>query len=70
MMGPSEQSKEQWRWHMKLGDTYEVKPFDLHGLVGISDRTLEMHLKLYEGYGKTANHLTAKIWGNAQRWTD
>ena len=55
---------------MKLGDTYEVKPFDLHGLVGISDRTLEMHLKLYEGYGKTANHLTAKIWGNAQRWTD
>ena len=34
---------------MKIGDSYDVKPFDLHGLVGISDRTLEMHLKLYEG---------------------
>ena len=35
---------------MKRGDSYDVKSFDLHGLVGISGRTLEMHLKLYEGY--------------------
>ena len=46
---------------MKMGDSYDVKSFDLHGLVGISDRTLEMHLKLYEGYVKAANQLTAQI---------
>ena len=46
---------------MKRGEVYEVKPFDLHGLVGISDRTLEMHLKLYEGYVKAANQLTTQI---------
>mgnify|MGYP003693871073 CR=1 FL=1 len=28
---------------MKMGDSYNVRPFDLRGLVGISDRTLEMH---------------------------
>ncbi len=37
---------------MKIRDSYKVKPFDLYGLVGISDRTLEMHLNLYEGYVK------------------
>ena len=46
---------------MKMGDSYVVKPFDLHGLVGISDRTLEMHLKLYEGYVQGANQLTTQI---------
>ena len=46
---------------MKKGDSYDVKPFNLHGLVGISDRTLEMHLKLYEGYVQGANQLTAQI---------
>jgi Fe-Mn family superoxide dismutase len=46
---------------MKMGGAYDVKPFDLHGLVGISDRTLEMHLKLYEGYVNGANQLTAEI---------
>ena len=46
---------------MKLGNDYDVKSFDLHGLVGISDRTLEMHLKLYEGYVKATNQLTAQI---------
>ncbi len=46
---------------MKMEDSYNVKPFDLHGLVGISDRTLEMHLKLYEGYVKGANQLTTQI---------
>ena len=46
---------------MKMGDSYDVKPFDLHGLIGISDRTLEMHLKLYEGYVQAANQLTTEI---------
>jgi superoxide dismutase, Fe-Mn family len=46
---------------MKRGEVYEVKSFNLHGLVGISDRTLEMHLKLYEGYVKSANQLTTQI---------
>lgn len=46
---------------MNIGASYDIKPFDLHGLVGISDRTLEMHLKLYEGYVKAANQLTAQI---------
>ena len=46
---------------MKMGGSYDVKPFNLHGLVGISDRTLEMHLKLYEGYVKAANQLTIQI---------
>ena len=46
---------------MKLGSSYDVKPFNLHGLVGISDRTLDMHVQLYEGYVKAANQLTAQI---------
>jgi superoxide dismutase, Fe-Mn family len=48
---------------MRMGDSYNVRPFDLHGLVGISDRTLEMHLKLYEGYVQATNQLTTQIGG-------
>lgn len=40
---------------------YRVQSFDLHGLQGISDRTLDMHLSLYEGYVKAANALTGEI---------
>jgi superoxide dismutase, Fe-Mn family len=40
---------------------YRVKSFDLHGLQGISDRTLDMHIALYEGYVKAANALTGDI---------
>jgi len=40
---------------------YKPKQFDLSGLNGISDRTLEMHFKLYEGYVTNTNTLTAKI---------
>ena len=46
---------------MKMGDSYDVRPFNLQGLNGISDRTLEMHIKLYEGYVKAANQLTTQI---------
>jgi Fe-Mn family superoxide dismutase len=36
---------------------YRVKDFKISGLKGISDKTLEMHLKLYEGYVKNTNLL-------------
>ena len=45
----------------KMGQAYDVKPFNLYGLNGISDRTLEMHVKLYEGYVKAAYQLTTQI---------
>jgi Fe-Mn family superoxide dismutase len=41
--------------------TYVPKQFNLSGLSGISDQTLEIHFKLYEGYVKETNNLTAKI---------
>jgi len=40
---------------------YKAKEFKLSGLKGISDRTLEMHLSLYEGYVKNTNALTEKL---------
>ncbi len=41
--------------------SYNARQFDLSGLKGISDETLEMHFKLYEGYVKETNNLTDKI---------
>jgi Fe-Mn family superoxide dismutase len=41
--------------------TYKAKQFDLSGLTGISDQTLEMHFKLYEGYVTATNTLTERI---------
>jgi superoxide dismutase, Fe-Mn family len=43
-----------------IGD-YKARQFDLSGLKGISDETLEMHFKLYEGYVKETNNLTERI---------
>ena len=40
---------------------YAAKHFSLSGLHGISDRTLEMHFKLYEGYVKETNRLMDKL---------
>ncbi len=40
---------------------YETKPYDLHGLHGISDQTVAMHLALYAGYVAETNHLTNRI---------
>ena len=48
---------------MTPGTTYEVKTYDLSGLHGISDKTLEMHFKLYAGYVKETNKLNEKIAG-------
>ena len=42
-------------------NSYQAKQFNLSGLNGISDRTLEMHFKLYEGYVNETNKLTEKI---------
>ena len=41
--------------------SYKARQFDLSGLKGISDETLEMHFKLYEGYVKETNNLTGRI---------
>src|SRR5215218_8616107 len=40
---------------------YKAQQFNLSGLNGISDQTLEMHFKLYEGYVTNTNTLTEKI---------
>lgn len=40
---------------------YKAREFNLSGLKGISDETLEMHFKLYEGYVKETNKLNERI---------
>ena len=47
---------------MSTGDSYKARQFNLSGLKGISDETLELHFKLYEGYVKETNNLSEKIW--------
>src|ERR1700681_2500699 len=46
---------------MISANSYQPKQFNLSGLNGISDKTLEMHFKLYEGYVKETNNLSEKI---------
>jgi Fe-Mn family superoxide dismutase len=46
---------------MSTTGIYTPRQFDLSGLKGISDQTLEVHFKLYEGYVKETNKLTEKI---------
>jgi Fe-Mn family superoxide dismutase len=41
--------------------SYKARQFNLSNLKGISDETLEMHFKLYEGYVKETNNLSDKI---------
>src|SRR5262245_40871825 len=41
--------------------TYKPKQFNLSGLSGISDKTLQMHFKLYEGYVDGVNDLNGRI---------
>jgi Fe-Mn family superoxide dismutase len=50
-----------WEFIMLQTNVYKAKQFNLSGLKGISDKTLEMHFKLYEGYVKGINDLNAKI---------
>ena len=46
---------------MTTTNSYKAREFNLSGLNGISDQTLEMHFKLYEGYVKETNKLTEAI---------
>ena len=46
---------------MKPRAPYRTRTFQLSGLRGISDRTLEMHFTLYDGYVKQTNLLTEQI---------
>ncbi len=41
--------------------SYKPRQFDLSGLTGISDQTLEIHFKLYEGYVNETNRLNTRI---------
>jgi Fe-Mn family superoxide dismutase len=41
--------------------TYKARDFHLSGLAGISDKTLEMHFGLYEGYVSETNQLTERL---------
>ena len=40
---------------------YKTRSFNLHGLQGISDKTIDTHLSLYEGYVKATNALQGRI---------
>jgi len=56
---------------MKQADTYTPKPFDLHGLNGISDRTIDMPMKLYDGYVREMKrfaHLLRDVGWSSQKW--
>src|ERR1044072_2273429 len=46
---------------MSSTGSYKPRQFNLSGLKGISDQTLEMHFKLYEDYVKETNNLTNRI---------
>jgi Fe-Mn family superoxide dismutase len=46
---------------MSASGSYQARQFNLSGLKGISDETLDMHFKLYEGYVKETNNLTERI---------
>lgn len=46
---------------MMKTQSYKPRQFDLSNLNGISDETLEMHFKLYEGYVKETNNLQERI---------
>lgn len=46
---------------MTTMESYKPRQFDLSGLNGISDETLEMHFKLYEGYVTNTNTLNERI---------
>ena len=46
---------------MAANGTYKARQWNLAGLKGISDKTLEMHFKLYEGYVAETNRLTEHL---------
>ena len=46
---------------------YKQKSFDLSGLNGISDQTLEVHFGLYAGYVKNTNTLNEQLYSLLQQ---
>ena len=48
---------------MNTTQAYKPRQWNLSGLNGISDKTLETHFKLYEGYVTETNRLTEHIAG-------
>jgi Fe-Mn family superoxide dismutase len=46
---------------------YKPRTFDLHGLTGISDNTLEVHFGLYAGYVKNTNLLNEQLVDMTQK---
>ena len=46
---------------MEQHPVYRAKAFNVSGLTGISDKTLEMHFGLYEGYVNETNLLTERL---------
>jgi superoxide dismutase, Fe-Mn family len=48
---------------MGLNTVYKAKTWDLSDLEGISNETLAMHFKLYEGYVTNTNTLNEKVAG-------
>src|SRR6185436_1128567 len=46
---------------MTATQSYKPRQFNLSGLNGISDKTLEMHFNLYEGYVKATNNHEERI---------
>src|SRR5258707_14903041 len=46
---------------MTTPPSYKPRNFPLSGLTGISDKTLEMHFGLYEGYVNETNLLTERL---------
>ena len=47
--------------------SYKAKDFKLSGLDGISDKTLEAHFALYQGYVKNTNMLNEQIMEKIQK---
>src|SRR4026209_1244596 len=46
---------------MSSTGSYQPRQFNLSGLKGISDQTLELHFQRYEGYVKETNNRTERI---------
>jgi Fe-Mn family superoxide dismutase len=47
---------------IKDPETHKPQGFNLHGLNGISDRTMDMHMGLYKGYVTATNELNEHIF--------
>src|SRR5215510_838228 len=58
---PGGLSRPAWREGMDTTHPYKARHWNLEGLKGISDKTLETHFKLYEGYVTETNRLTGQL---------